>query len=302
MSTQTYAKTSEVASLPTSFTQEIRARIQGYVYLIELDSDLSEFHLPPSMRPFAADMTLEVIMEIPCTDGTLEISAKARFAQETSTGTAYKLFDLSQRDQQRLFNHFDNLSEGIKVSRAMLTEDKAPPLEERDFQLLEKNRELTEKAELNPSQNHKQLVLSGLFLVIIGFFGWLLFISLYDIVAEDWGQQEYYTRISEVRLKVAEAQLSEVDSNLAFTRSMLSKLQDPQFQQGVNPLQVEIFHRDEQVLQAHHDEMSELVALLKTNCAEVAKGNFFYERRALDSLSTEDRQEPTSSSAVLMMK
>jgi hypothetical protein len=302
MSTQTYEKMIEETSPPTGFTQEIRARIQGYVYLIELDSDLAEFQLPPSMRPFAADKTLEVIMEITCTDGNLEIPAKARFEQETSSGTVYKLFDLSQHDQQKLFNHFDNLSEGIQVSRAMLAEDKAPPLEERDFQLLEKNRELMGKAELNSKQNFKQLVLSGLFLIIIGFFGWLLFISLYDIVAEDWGQQEYYTRISDVRLKVAEAQLREVDSNLDFTRSMLSKLQDPQFQQGVSPLQVEIFRRDEKVLQAHHDEMTELVGLLKTNCAEIAKGNFFYERRVLDSLSTEDRQAPTSSSAVLMMK
>jgi len=302
MNTHTNATKVEEASLPTGFTQEIRARIHGHVYLIELDSDLAEFHLPPSMRPFEAGKTLDVIMEIPCTDGTVEIPAKARFENETSSGTAYKLFDLSEQNQQRLFSHFDNLNEGVQVSRAMLTEDKAPPMEERDFQLLEKNRELTDKAELGSKLNVKQLILSGLFLVIIGFFGWLLFTSLYDIVSEDWGQQEYYTQIANIRLKVAEAQLIEVDANLDFTRAMLKKLEDPQFQQGVNPLQVEIFRRDEKVLQAHHDEMTQLVALLKTNCAEVAKGNFFYERRALNSLSTEDRQEPTSSSAVLMMK
>jgi hypothetical protein len=291
----------EETSKPTGYFQEVRIRISGHIYLLQLDSSLTELRLPPFMRPFGTK-ALDLVIEVPCTDGMVEIPAKAQMKDETESGAVYELFGLNPQDCQKLYNHFDNLSEGIQVTRAMLAEDKAPAMEERDFQLLEKNRELTDKARLEPGQRRKQLVLSTLFLVIIGFFGWLLFISLYDIVAEDWGQQEYYTRISQARLSVAEAQLREVDANLEFTRAMLAKLHDPQFQQGVSPLQVEIFARDEKILQAHHDQMTEVVALLKINREEVAKGNFFYERRVLDSFSTQDRQTASSSSAVLMMK
>jgi hypothetical protein len=302
MNPETSSSVLEAAGKITGHCWDVPARIEEHLYLVQLDSSLAEFHLPPSMRPFAPETNLDVVFEIRCTDGVLHVPAKARFTEETGAGSAYHLFGLSASNRQKLLNHLDNLTEGIQVTRSMLEEDKAPPLEERDFQLLEKNHELAAGAARGSKSRVRQLLLSFMFLVIIGFFGWLLFLSLFDIVSEDWGQQEYYSRISASRVKVAESQLREVDANLQFTRDMLQKLQDPRFSQGVSPLQVEIFQRDEKILEAHHDQMSEVVALLKIDRDAVAKGNFFYERRVLDSFSTQDRQTSTSSSAVLMMK
>ena len=300
------SETSEVNSvegaMPTSYTQEVRGLLNGHVYMLQVDSSLNEFRLPAGLRPFTSTKVTDVVLEIKCTDGMVRISAKSQFVKDDDAGALYRLFDLRPTDRQILYNHFDNLQEGIEVSRAMLAADNANAMEERDFQLTEKNREVAKAAAPALEERVKQGVLSGFFLIVIGFFGWLLLVSLVNIVREDWGQQEYYNRVSQARLAVASMQLRQADAKMEFTRSMLAKMQDPVFRQGVSPIEAEVFKRDLNVLEAQRAEMMEVVNLLKVNRAEVAKGNFFYERRVLDNFSTQDRQTASSSGDDLLSK
>jgi hypothetical protein len=285
-----------------SIEQEIQAQIEGHAYTLRLDSSLSQFRTDPLLRPFVSERPLNIIFKIPCTDGVVEVPAQASFMGDIGNGPTYKLFGMDETQCQLLYNHLDNCVEGISVSREQLHGDKAPPLDVRDAQLLEKNREVTAQVAAEPTQKRKQWILSGFFLLIIGFFGWLVVISLYNIVSEDWGQQTYYTQVAAARLNLAEAQLKEVDANLDFSRSMLTKMHDPQYKSIFTPLQEEVFERDMLSLQAHEEQLKEIIGILKLNKSEVSKGNFFYERRVFDSFMTEDRENTYTTSAQLLAK